>query len=73
MKNPTYTRAAGTALAVAVLSTALMIGLGLAGLLSPVTPGVAVPVAVVVGAAIGGAVLAWMSQSVEETGIEDEI
>ena len=66
MENPTYLWAAGTALAAASLSTILVIGLGLAGLLGPVTPGLAVPVAVVVGTAIGGAVLAWTSQSVEE-------
>lgn len=66
MENPTYLWATGTALAAASLSCALMISLGLLGLLGPVTPGLAVPVAVVAGTAIGGAVLAWTSQSVEE-------
>lgn len=66
MENPTYLWAAGTALAAASLSCALMISLGLLGLLGPVTPGLAVPLAVVVGTAIGGAVLAWTSQTVEE-------
>ena len=66
VKNHTYLWATGTALAAASLSCALMISLGLLGLLGPVTPGLAVPVAVVVGTAIGGAVLAWTSQTVEE-------
>ena len=43
-----------------------MISLGLLGLLGPVTPGLAVPVAVVVSSIVGGAVLAWTSQTVEE-------
>ena len=66
MKNPTYLWAAGTALATASLSCALLISLGLAGLMGPVTPGLAVPLAVIMGTAIGGAVLAWTSQIVEE-------
>lgn len=66
MENPTYLWATSTALAAASLGTILVIALSVVGLLGPVNPDLTVPLAVVVGAAVGGAVLAWTSQIVEE-------